>query len=906
MPLFAPLPTYQTSLLQTQSATTPAAPASGSPRMKAVPRRTGKVQHHLVRLREINGDVVVSRVHARAPPSYCAVLEVGSTNLLLRSEEEQEALLEGFRALLKALTFPLQILVRSQPLDLSAYLARLSKVATDTSYPITWRELAEAQRTFAQELAARRTLIEHRFYLVVPAQVSPASSRRLLHYCSRSRHPSSSSAAQHHTWQQRTDRYVEQVEEARRQLEMRTTMLLHHLSTMGLSCHRLAGTELATLFFQSLTPERARRFPLSPALFAACGRLPCARSGHSSAAQGPQDRPLPVGDGERHESCPNKDTDCLADVFPLADLLAPAWAEETPETFCLEGEYTCCLAVTAVPREVSVGWLAPLLQADEPVDLVLYVHPQDSAQVIRRLLRRKAEFRSSRTLNRQRGRADHPETAVAEADIDGLMGKLASGEERVFATSLYVLVRATERQQLQERTQRMMSVLHNSLLVAHPTTFEQRRAYLACFPLAHNDLMRTFTLDSTSLSTMFPFLSQSLSMPGGVLEGVSSTGEPVMIDDWDESLDNPHRFIGAITGAGKSYYAKLKILRELIVRADQGFQVAVIDPEQEYRDLCQTLSGDYIQLAPGSTQHLNFFDLLSAGMSLDMYLADRTRGDRLAEKVQNLHALFDLMLADRGPEGAVSLSSREKGLLDRALYETYHRAGITADPATHHRPVPLLRDLYQVLVDGSGGKDTYGLADRLYRYVEGSLAGIFTAPTDVELTNRLVVFDIRAMSGELRPIAIFLIADFMWTQVLTSHQPRALYIDEAWSLIQYPEGGRFLADLARRARKHYLRLVTITQNPELFVDDPWGSVVASNVATKVLKKQDRTSAEAVTRRFQLTAGERQRLLTLNKPEALLLVGGQRVVVQIEAHPREHQIATTDPREVAQRRTNHQE
>jgi hypothetical protein len=263
-----------------------------------------------------------------------------------------------------------------------------------------------------------------------------------------------------------------------------------------------------------------------------------------------------------------------------------------------------------------------------------------------------------------------------------------------------------------------------------------------------------------------------------------------------------------------------------------------------------------------------------------------------------LHALYDLLLADRGPNGVTPLSTREKGLLDRATYEAYRRRGITSDPTTHGNPPPVLRDLYEVLASGVAGNDESGLCDRLYRYVAGSLAGTFSAPTDVKLDNRFVVFDVRDMSGELRPIGILLIADFMWTQVLASLRPRVLYIDEAWSLIQHPEGGRFLADLARRARKRYLRLVTITQSPELFVDNQYGAVIAGNAATKMLKKQDRTSAQVVATRFGLTSAERQHLLTLQKPEALLLAGGSRLLVTIEANPLEHRLATTDPRDLA--------
>ena len=340
-------------------------------------------------------------------------------------------------------------------------------------------------------------------------------------------------------------------------------------------------------------------------------------------------------------------------------------------------------------------------------------------------------------------------------------------------------------------------------------------------------------------------------------------------------------------------------MRELLQHRKQGLQDVVIDPDGEYRTLCLALGGDYLRLAPGSEQHLNPFDLLPQGTDMREYVADRSRGDRLADKVHASHA-FDIMLSDRTPTGVTTLTAREKGLLDRAIYETFNQAGITADPNTHDRPVPLLMDLYEILKSGVCGKDETGLTKRLYRYVLGSLSGPFNAPTDVQLNSHLVVFDIRDMSGEeLRPLGIWLITDFVWTQVLAGLRPRKLYIDEAWSLIQHPEGGRFLASLARRARKRYLALCTITQNPELFAEDAWGSVVASNAATKVLKKQDRTSAEAVTKRFQLTTGEQQRLLTFGKHEALLFAGGKRVVIQIEASPIEHTLATTDPRELSE-------
>ena len=850
--------------------------------------RAGSVQAEFVRLRDIAHNVLC--LISPANPSqreYRAILEVSATNYTLTSEEEQELIVAGYRAFLKSLTFPLQILVRSQQLDLQPYVQSLLDSST-TMHDATWRELAHSHAQYVRELAARRTLLEHRFYLIIPSdQASDTKQHALAGLL-----PFRRKGARNR---------VETLEKAQQQLDLRAGMVAQQLSSIGLQCRRLAGYELASLYYSCLTPDRALRFSLPPQAFASVNQPTRVKqkTGNASTVSSPGAQSLPqvAVQLQRQRESPVLP---LPDLPHLADLLAPSSVEVTRDAICLEGEYARALAITGFPREVSPGWLAPLLLHDDIADIVFHLHPQENASMLRQLLRRKNIYQLSRRVNLRQGRLDDPETQVAEQDVDGLISQLARGEERIFELGFYVIVRATDLHSLEERTERMLAVLRNLFLVARPTTYEHVPAFRSSLPEAHDELRRTFTLDCSSLATAFPFISNSLFMPSGVLVGITPNGEPIAIDEWDESLDNPHEFCGAITGAGKSYLYKIRIMRELLQHRKRGLQVVVIDPEKEYEDLCTALGGDFVRLAPGSEQHLNPFDLLPSGTNLASYIQDRSRGDRLADKVQALHALFDIMLADRGPGGVTTLTAREKGLLDRALYETYREKGITADPRTHGRQAPLLGNLYGVLRSNVCGKDEYGLSDRLYRFVQGSLAGPFNAPTDVALHNHLVVFDIRDMSGELRPIGVFLITDFVWTQVLHTTRPRKLYIDEAWSLIEHPEGGRFLANLARRARKRYLALVTITQNPELFATDEWGSVVAANAATKVLKKQDRTSADAITTRFQLTSGERQRLLTFGKHEALLLSGGKRVVIHVEASPLEHRLATTDPRELANR------
>ncbi len=593
-----------------------------------------------MRLREVVGDVVcLYSPTTITKREYRAVIEVSSTNYALQSEEEQDAIIEGYRSFIKALTFPLQILIRSQQLDLSAYLQRLTDIIEDESCEAAWRELAAAHRSFVEALSQRRTLLQHRFYIILsPSEQEHAATplKRLL---------------------KRSRLQAETFEDACQQLALRAESAVAALEAIGLRCHRLVGKELVDLEYSCWTPQRAMQHPLTSQMVEGVGRPKKVRGWRIPREE--QATPRPPNEEWLQQAEEHRQPDGIPAVPPpdllnLADLVAPASIEETHNRLCIEGEQVRCIAVTDFPREVSPGWIAPLILHDDVQEVVLHIHPQHAPAMVRRLMRKKAEFRSARRVNARRGGMDDPDAQVAEGDVEVLMGQLASGEERAFDVSLYVICRAPDERILDERTRRVMTVLDNLFLVARPTTFEHARAFRSFLPESRNELMRTCTLDSTSIATAFPFISNSLYMPGGVLEGVTANGEPVVIDDWSEELDNPHRFIGAITGAGKSYYCKLKITRELLLR--RNLQVIVIDPEKEYEDLCRALGGDYIRVAPGSRQHINPFDLLPQGTDFAAYLADRSRGDRLAEKVQSLHALLDLMLADRGPGGVTTLA----------------------------------------------------------------------------------------------------------------------------------------------------------------------------------------------------------------------------------------------------------
>lgn len=569
----------------------------------------------------------------------------------------------------------------------------------------------------------------------------------------------------------------------------------------------------------------------------------------------------------------------------LADLLAPAAVEVTRDAIRLEYQYARVLAVIGYPRTVSPGWLSPLLQFEHPIEVSFHVHPLETSTVVKLLGHKLVQLQSSRLVDMRTGRLADPEREVAFEDAERLRDALQRGEERVFSVSLYVLVRANSQRVLDDLTRRVETTLDGMLAHSRVAILEQERAFEACLPTARDNLLTYRNLDTGSLVTTFPFTSSTLSMERGVLYGVATRSQsPVIIDPFDASLENANLSVFAMAGAGKSFFVKLMALRNLLA----GVDFLIVDPEDEYRAVCEAVDGQYIRLASTSAHNLNPFDLPPPNEG-----ADAT--DALAEQVAAVVGVVGVMLSERG----ASLSMAERSVLDRAIYAAYARCGITTDTRTHGRPAPLLADLHAEL-DAESDDTARALAARLRRYVSGSLAGgLFGKPTNVALDRRLVVFNIQRLEEELRPVAMHLIANFVWNRVRRERRARLLVIDEAWSLLRYPEGGEFVQDMARRARKYYLGLVTITQDVADFLRSEYGRAVLVNSATKLLLKQDATTVDVVSEAFQLTAEERQYLLGASKGDGLLFARGMRLALHVEASQVEHRLATTAPRELVE-------
>ncbi|RJQ07837.1 MAG: conjugal transfer protein TraC [Dehalococcoidia bacterium] len=563
----------------------------------------------------------------------------------------------------------------------------------------------------------------------------------------------------------------------------------------------------------------------------------------------------------------------------VVDAIAPSAIEESRTHVAVDARLSRVLALTEYPRHVSPNWLGRVIDFDEPLDLSMHIEPMESADVIRMLTHRLVELQSSRMLDARGGRIASAEREIAYEDVERLRETLERGDERVFSTSLYLRLHAATAAQLDDATARMEGVFGGMMAETRTALFEMLPGLLSCLPGGQDYLGRRRNLDTSSVATMIPFTSSHLAVERGLLYGENVHNHSLVIfDPFGPDQENANKVVFAKSGAGKSYACKVEALRALLL----GIEFLVIDPEDEYARICEAVGGQMVRLSGASAHHINPFDLPRP---------DDDERDGLAERVLVLQGLLGLMLADAG----TSLGQRERAVLDTALYETYRNAGITDDRATHGRPPPVLGDLLGML---RAANEPYGLADRLQRFVDGSLGRVFAQRTSASLDRPFVVFNVRDLEEELRPIATYLIADHVWREVQNRPRPRVLLIDEAWSLMRYPEGARFIAQMARQARKRWLGLTTVTQDVQDFLGSAEGHTVLANSSVQLLMRQDSSTIATVADTFRLSREEQEFLLACNRGEGLFLARGNHIALRVEASPLEHALATTNPAETA--------
>ncbi|EKD80370.1 MAG: Type IV secretory pathway VirB4 component-like protein [uncultured bacterium] len=291
------------------------------------------------------------------------------------------------------------------------------------------------------------------------------------------------------------------------------------------------------------------------------------------------------------------------------------------------------------------------------------------------------------------------------------------------------------------------------------------------------------------------------------------------------------------------------------------------------------MGGTYIDFSFSSQNRINPFELPQVAEPDE---------NELAMKIISLHSLLKIMVGDMTPQ--------EEALLDRALVTTYQMKGISRDPSTHALEPPLMEDLYKVLA-GMEEAVGRGLADRLEKYVKGSFQGIFSQKSNVNFGNQLTVFGIKNLQDELRPTAIFIILDYIWTKIKRDLKRRLLVVDEAWYLMKSDDSATFLYSIAKRARKYFLGLTTITQDVEDFLKSDHGKAIVNNSSLQVLMKQSSSAIEKLGSTFFLSQGERRLLLTAEVGEALFFAGQNHVAMKVVASPEEHELITTNPQEL---------
>jgi type IV secretory pathway VirB4 component len=553
-------------------------------------------------------------------------------------------------------------------------------------------------------------------------------------------------------------------------------------------------------------------------------------------------------------------------------LLGPPGVELDHDHLRLDRTWQRTFAVIGYPREVSRGWLAPLLRAAGELDLVLHVEPIPPAVAADRLHRQRARLESTRRLEAERGQLSDPTVAAAAEDVHELASRLARGESRLFRSGVYLSVRASSREELEERSERVRALCASLLLHVVPATFRPLDGWVSTLPLGVDRLRLRRAFDTEALAAGFPFAATDPPLEDGVLYGVTDSGAPVFVDRFGR--ENFNSVLLSRSGAGKSYLAKVEALRLLF----RGVQVFVIDPEDEYRRLCEAVGGAYLPLTGPEPAAFNPLDLPAGG------------GTRvLDERILFLAELIELLAGD--------VAGGELAALDRAARTCYAHAGITDDPASHRRAAPLLRDLVRALEDDDGGTAT-ALAERLSPYATGSHSSLFDRPTSARPDAPLVCFSLRDLPERLKAPALLLCLDAIWRSLAGPLRRRCVVVDEAWLLMREPAGARFLFRLAKSARKRWCALTAITQDAADLLGTDLGQAVVSNAATQLLLRQAPQAIERVGEAFRLSAGERRYLLACPTGHGLLLSGDQRVPLRVVASKEEHGLVTTDPAEVA--------
>ena len=560
----------------------------------------------------------------------------------------------------------------------------------------------------------------------------------------------------------------------------------------------------------------------------------------------------------------------------VSNLIAPAGIEVRANDI-KTGDYIArTFFVFTYPRYLIGGWFSPIVNLAEMMDVSIFVHPMDVGLSLKSLRKKVGEVEAEISTREEKGLVRDPQLETAYRDIETLRDSLLQGLEKLFRIGVYITGYGASKEQLDQLENTVTAMLEAKLIYVKSALFRQAEGLNSTLPLGKDELQIHTPLNTETASSLFPFVSPDLSSDQGILYGVNLHNNGLVIFDRFE-LANANEVVFATSGSGKSYAAKLEMLRSLMM----GVDVIVIDPENEYENLANAVGGSFFKISLTSPNNVNPFDI-------PIIPEDEDPANVFKSHVLNLAGLMKLMIGGVIPE--------EESMLDRAIIETYAARDITPESFGRNRSMnpPLLEDLQTVLRNTEGGK---GIAERLDKYVHGSYAGFTNVPTNVDTTNRFIVFSIRDLEEELRPVAMYIVLNFVWQLVRKELKRRLVVIDEAWWMMKYPDSASFLFGLVKRARKYYLGVTTITQDAEDFLGSPYGRPIVTNSALQLLMKQAPSSIEAVGTAFALTENEKSLLLETRVGEGLFFVGLKHVAIRIVASFTEDQIITTSPEQM---------
>jgi conjugal transfer ATP-binding protein TraC len=572
-------------------------------------------------------------------------------------------------------------------------------------------------------------------------------------------------------------------------------------------------------------------------------------------------------------------------VITIRDLIAPAAFEVTPKFLRLSGLYARTLFIVTYPRHIGLGWSAPIINLNRTFDVAMFFYPLKAEIILKQLQKKVGIFQAKIMGDADKGAPRDPLAETALRDIEDLRDALTQGIEHFFQFAFYITIYGKDEADLDKFSQQVESIFGSKLIYSKSGFYQTEQGFNSTVPLGNDELMITYNMNTSPIAASFPFISSDLTSDNGILYGVNRHNNSLIIFD-RFSLQNANSVVFATSGAGKSYTIKLEILRSLMM----GVDVIVIDPEREYSQLSDAVGGTFINVSLASDAKVNPFDLPRG-------IAEGTKvEDIIRSAVITLKGLLRIMIGvPIGESGKLGFTPEEDSILDRALIETYAKKDITPDTKSLAEIEPPVMQDFQDVLEGMEGAEN--IVARLKKYTDGTFAGLLNSPTTVAMNNQLVVFSVRDLEDELRPVSIYSIVNYIWNVVRSERKKRILVIDEAWWLMQQEESAKFIFALVKRARKYFLGVTTITQDVADFLGSPYGQAIVTNSSIQLLMKQSPSGVERVVSTFNLTEGEKFLLLESGVGEGIFFAGQKHAAIKVVASYAEDRIVTTNPQQL---------